>query len=168
MEQPSELRNWATSMVRTIVAPGIVALLATWATLVKVSLPGDVVPTVVSGIGFTYWLGVRLLERRFPGAGWLLLVPRPPSYGTEEIAALKRSAIRTFVPLVVGAFAALAAQAGFNIDSRTLIAFATTAFSGTYYSAVRGAELSRPAAGKLLGAVGAPGYDAPCDKDGGC
>lgn len=35
---------------------------------------------VVGAIFVVYYAGVRLLERKYPKAGWLLGLPKPPSY----------------------------------------------------------------------------------------
>lgn len=153
-----KIADLASSIIRTIVAPGIVGLLATWALYAHVTLPTDIVSTITMSFSFGYWFLVRALETRFRNAGWFLLVPKAPQYTHVDVAGFMRSAVRTFVPLAIGAAVTFATRHGLNIDSKQVEALVAVFTSGSYYSAVRVAETKAPIAGLMLGAKGAPIY----------
>lgn len=84
------------SVVRTVV-PAVVALLLGWAARVGFDLPTGTVTLIVTAVilGAYYWL-VRLIERRWPAVGRLLLAlgltdkqptyTRPPApVGDEQL-----------------------------------------------------------------------------------
>lgn len=153
-----KFRTWAISVVRTSIVPGIVGLLATWFAYAKTDMPTDVAPTVATGLSFGYWFVVRLLEQKFPRAGVLLLIPRPPTYTDSDFRGFAKSAVRTFIPLVVGLAATYATKLGVDIDTTLVNGFLGVFASGSYYATVRAVETNRPEAGRLLGIKGAPTY----------
>lgn len=68
------------SVVRTIV-PFLTALLITklaeWGLDID---PGDAQGLVVAVVGSVYYVAVRFVEQKFPGAGWLLGSKKQPTY----------------------------------------------------------------------------------------
>lgn len=155
------LFDWFASMIRTVVVPAIVGVLAAGALYGGTDLPPDTAALISTAFSFLYWAIVRLLEVRFPKAGWLLLLPRPPSYTVDQAAAFLRSSIRTFTPYLIGLVLALLARHGIElVDSSLAMTLIAALFGGTYYGGARALEIRRPAFGVLLGARGAPTYNA--------
>lgn len=78
------MKDYVDSLIRTyvplIVGPAIVWLSTTLGTdLSELEQPAIL---VLSGVaGAVWYAGVRLLERRWPSAGWLLGKPGAPRYG---------------------------------------------------------------------------------------
>lgn len=70
-----------TSAVRTF-TPLLVGAVVAWAAKVGFNLTGDLqdaLTTLIGGLfAFVYYLGVRLLEQRYPGASKFLLSRRAP------------------------------------------------------------------------------------------
>lgn len=157
------LRNWGISLARTVIAPFIVGWLGVLAIQAGVELDTDAVPTVLTGIGFSYWAAVRVIEQRFPRAGFLLIVPRPPQYTHVDLVGFLESAKRTFIPLAVGLGITYLRKANVEIDSAEEVAVLTTGITAAYYGLVRAVEGFFPKAGILLGGQGAPSYV----RDGG-
>ncbi len=82
--------NMAVSVIRTV-APAVAGGLITWAVRQGWTVDASVAQPLTEGltVAFTlvwYW-AVRQAEKRWPGAGYLLGVPRPPSYGQAPPAA---------------------------------------------------------------------------------
>ena len=70
------------SIIRTVV-PALVGLLITAAGQIGVDLDNAALTAVVSSIVIgAYYAAARQLERRWPKAGWLLGLPRAPTYPT--------------------------------------------------------------------------------------
>ena len=151
--------NWLASVVRTSIVPAIVGVLGGVAVYANTSLPSETAAVITSGFSFGYWFLVRLLELRFPKAGWLLLMPRPPCYTQSDFLGFVRGAVRTMAPLAVGLVATFLARLGIIEDSSKLMTSLVAVISaGGYYSTVRAVETKKPNAGLLLGMRGAPTY----------
>jgi uncharacterized membrane protein (DUF441 family) len=70
----------AVSLIRTIV-PVVVGSFITWLAGRGVDIDGAAVaPIVTTLVVAGYYAAVRAAEQRWPHAGWLLGVARPPSY----------------------------------------------------------------------------------------
>ena len=72
---------------------------------------------------------------------------------------LALSLIRTYAPILVGAFASWLLTVGLDIDSETqagLVIFLTGLLQAVYYTVVRLAEQKFPGIGVLLGAAKSP------------
>jgi hypothetical protein len=73
----------AISIIRTIV-PVFVGAVASWLSTREIDFRPEDVATIVATLtaGFTavYYLIARTLERRWPKAGFLLLIPAQPKY----------------------------------------------------------------------------------------
>lgn len=169
MKDLSALGNWVASIVRTSVVPAIVGVLAAAALYANTELPPDTAAILTTGFAIAYWAFVRLLEMKFPKAGWLLLFPRPPAYSAEHVKEFGRSALRTFTPYIVGLVITFAARHGFDLsDSKMATSLIAVITSGVFYSGVRAVETSTPKAGLLLGgprALGAPNYEPSAEGD---
>ena len=84
-----------------------------------------------------------------------MTTPMPPMAITEAVRGLLISAVRTFVPYVVGYLATI------GVDDGTAQTVSMILVSLAYYVAVRLFELYlSPALGWLLGWAKAPGYEA--------
>ena len=153
------LFDWFASVVRTSIVPAIVGVLVAGAAYSGTDLPPGTVALITAGFTFAYWAIVRALELRFPRAGWLLLMPRPPAYSAAQAVAYVRSAVRTLSPLVVGVIVTFLARHG--VDTEFTSSLLTVVASGIYYSGVRFIEGVYPKLGVLLGATGAPIYAVP-------
>jgi hypothetical protein len=69
------------SLIRTVV-PLLVGILITWAAKAGLNLAeGDVTALLTALITAVYYATVRLIEQKFPAAGWLLGYPAAPTYG---------------------------------------------------------------------------------------
>lgn len=69
----------ATSIVRTVV-PWLVGLIGSWAA-VHLGVTEDQLTAVLTVVlGAAYYAAARVLEERWPQAGWLLGQPGAPSY----------------------------------------------------------------------------------------
>lgn len=77
------LSNNIVALIRTY-TPALVGLAAGW--LVSAGLPlspaltDELTPVLSAVFIAVYYAGVRYLERRWPAFGWLLGVPKQPSY----------------------------------------------------------------------------------------
>lgn len=68
------------SIIRTAV-PLIVGPLVTWLASKGVDIDGETLTVAVAAVvGFVYYVGVRLLERRWPALGVLLGSKKKPTY----------------------------------------------------------------------------------------
>jgi hypothetical protein len=144
MNKPTIVR----SIIRTVIVPllaGYVLVGVTGAPLLLASL-----------VAFVWYVGVRLLEIKFPKAGWLLGWAGAPSY--EDTQAWLASLKRTLVPLLVSFAAAFALKNGLDISQSQLEALITTIITSAYYGIIRKVEQTKPAAGALIGGVGTPTY----------
>lgn len=150
--------NWLASVVRTSVVPAVVGVIAAASIYSGTDIPAETAVIITTGITFAYWAVVRALESRFPRAGWLLLMPRPPAYTAAQAATFVRSAVRTFSPLVVGSVAAFLARNG--VDTQLSSSVLAVLASGGYYGLARIMETYAPSLGLLLGMRGAPTYVA--------
>jgi hypothetical protein len=75
--------------------------------------------------------------------------------------SLGKSVVRTVVPAVVGVIVAALAKAHLDVDTEALTGLIALAVTTAYYTLVRLAEQKgHAAAGRLLGAKGAPTYKA--------
>jgi hypothetical protein len=75
------------------------------------------------------------------------------------VNTLALSLIRTYAPILVGAFASWLLTVGLDIDSETqagLVIFLTGLLQAVYYTVVRLAEQRFPGIGVLLGAAKSP------------
>ena len=158
MNPAKAVTDWVASQIRTIVVPGIVAVLATWAAYAHMTLNPDAATAVTGLLAFAYWLIVRLLERKWPKAGWLLLFPVPPSYTHDQLHDLFMSARRTFVPLAIGAAATFLDHGGLGAHSKLAASILTMLTSGVFYGTVRAVEHKAPSAGLLIGGRVKPTY----------
>jgi uncharacterized membrane protein (DUF441 family) len=71
------------------------------------------------------------------------------------------SAIRTYVPILVGAFVSWLALKGINLDSSTVLALGTAlggVVAALYYTIIRLLEKKFPQVGVLLGTAQQPTY----------
>jgi hypothetical protein len=83
----------------------------------------------------------------------------------EAVAGIGTSVIRTFIPAIVGAIAAVvvgwAAAKGWDVSEEQIAAYATPFTIAAYYAGVRWLEVNVNANfGKLLGKATAPVYPA--------
>lgn len=73
----------AISYIRTG-APALAGLIIGWAVSTGLPVTGnalDALTAVLVGVfTFAWYAGVRLIEKKIPAAGWLLGVPRTPTY----------------------------------------------------------------------------------------
>jgi hypothetical protein len=92
------------SLIRTVV-PLIVGVLITAGLKVGLNIPeGDVTALVTALITAIYYAAVRLIERKFPAAGWLLGYAASPTYTKAPARAADTDAgDATLVVLVLGA-----------------------------------------------------------------
>lgn len=71
------------------------------------------------------------------------------------------SSIRTYVPIIVGAFVAWLSLKGIKLDSQTVLALGTGLgglIAALYYFAIRLIEKKYPKVGILLGSASQPSY----------
>lgn len=82
------LNDYLASLVRTVV-PMAVGLLLQWvAKQTGVVVPTDqVAPLIAAGAATAYYALVRLAERKWPMVGWLLGLPKPPTYTPPAVTA---------------------------------------------------------------------------------
>lgn len=77
------MQNIATSAVRSLVPYAIGAVVA-WLTQKGVHVPPSAVASATAAltfvVGTVYYVAVRALEKRYPQAGILLGIPKPPTY----------------------------------------------------------------------------------------
>lgn len=68
------------SIIRTVV-PALVGLIIATLANVGIDVDSDSLVVVLNGLFIgAYYALARLLESRFPAAGWLLGQPKPPTY----------------------------------------------------------------------------------------
>ena len=74
------MNDYLVSLIRTVV-PAAVAVAITWLANFGVEIDSTEAITFLTGLVISiYYAVVRALERRFPWVGWLLGMPRPPTY----------------------------------------------------------------------------------------
>jgi len=77
------MSDYITSLIRTVVPIAVGWLVATLANI-GVDLDETAAVTALTGLVISiYYALARWAESRWPQAGWLLGVPKPPVYSTE-------------------------------------------------------------------------------------
>lgn len=75
------MSDYLVSLIRTVVPVGVAVVLS-WLANVGVDVDSTEATQFLTGLAVAvYYAVVRAVELRVPWVGWLLGMPKPPSYG---------------------------------------------------------------------------------------